>query len=881
MNEWQTRLDKHQQVFSSHAEINLNIAKTYLADIYDELSFAFHEGADIEALLQERSHAIDCLLQTLWRSHKLDTENTLTLIAVGGYGRAEMHPESDIDLLILLSDEPDEACREKLSALITQLWDLKLEIGHSVRTFEECQEEANNDLTVITNLIESRFLCGNETLFHNIREAISTEKMWDSQHFFKAKLGEQKRRYLKFGDTAYRVEPNLKDGPGGLRDLQMLSWVTARHFGTLSFEELLDENLLQQHEYDQLVSDRDFLWKVRFALHLVSNRKEDRLRLEYQRPLAKIFGYTSDQGNKAVEEFMHNYYQVITRLERLTELLIGIFRETILPSQNSVITKITDWCEVRDSYLHITQEDIFEKQPRALLEIFHLMQITSGSRGMTPSTIRLINDHLPMIDDTYRANPEHKAMFMKIMSQPHGITYVLRRMNRYSILAAWIPAFSNIVGRMQFDLFHAYTVDDHTLRLIRNLRQHSTDKGQNALPFSSMIFNTIPNHSLLYLAGIFHDIAKGREGDHSELGAVDAYEFCRSHKLNSFDSHLVSWLVKNHLIMSMTAQRKDLSDPNVIGDFAATVVSASRLDYLYLLTIADMRATNPEMFNSWKASLLKELYEKTRRLLKRGIAPANYEELLEQKKEAIIEQLPIRKITKERGAIYCESMGNEYLIHHSVDTILWQMTYILEENVYPLIQVRQESNRNSTLVFIYTPEIHGLFARTTKALETLKVNTVAAYIMRTPDGFALETFNILGRDNKLIEDSDELLLLIKRLREKIAQPEETVTEPTRPAHRLDLFHAKTRVSFQQDEERQLTIVTIRTLDIPGLLSRISAIFYRLKLHVISARIATLGEEAEDLFYLTDSNNNPITDEESLTYIEHEIIEQLDSKNEAA
>lgn len=881
MKEWQVRLQQHQQSFSSQSAITLDLAKAYLASIHDELNFAFHEGAEIGKLLLGRSDAIDCLLQNLWRAHELEAEDTLTLVAVGGYGRAEMHPESDIDLMILLQDEPDQACQEKLSALITLLWDLKLEIGHSVRTFVECQEEAKNDLTIITNLIESRFLCGNEKLIQDLHETITTEQMWDSQHFFKAKLGEQKHRYKKYGDTAYRVEPNLKDGPGGLRDLQMISWVTARHFGTLSFEELLDEELLQQHEYDQLISDRDFLWRVRFALHLVSNRKEDRLRLEHQRPLAKIFGYTSDQGNKAVEEFMHDYYQVITRLERLTELLIGIFRETILPNSDAIITKISDWCEMRDSYINITQADIFEKQPSALLEIFHLMQTTSGSRGMTPSTIRSINDHLPMIDDEYRDNPEHKAVFMKIMSEPHGITYVLRRMNRYSILAAWIPAFANIVGRMQFDLFHAYTVDDHTLRLIRNLRQHTTDKGQNALPFSSLIFNTIPNHSLLYLAGIFHDIAKGRGGDHSELGAVDAYEFCRSHNLNSFDSHLVSWLVKNHLVMSMTAQRKDLSDPNVIAEFATHIVSPTRLDYLYLLTIADMRATNPEMFNSWKASLLKELYEKTRRMLKRGIAPADYEELLAQKKEAVLEQLPIHKTSKDRGAAFCESMGNEYILHHSVDTILWQMMHILQENVYPLIQIRQEENRTSTLVFIYTPVIHGLFARTTKVLETLKLNTVAAYIMGTPNGFALETFNILGRDNQLIEDADEQLLLINRLREKITLPVESKTELVRPSHRLDLFHSKTRVSFKQDTERQVTIVTIRTLDIPGLLSRISEILYKLDLQVISARIATLGEEAEDLFYLTDRNDKPITDEETLRDIEQQIIELLDSKTEAA
>jgi len=843
------------------------------------IDFAFYEQADIALLLEAQTQLIDQILCHLWQQHYVNGKQAVSIVAVGGYGRAEMHPHSDIDLLILLESEPDETCQAAISGFITQLWDLKLEIGHSVRTLEECVEVAQTDLTVITNLIEARLLCGNTSLFDRLDLTLSADTLWDSPKFFQAKLGEQQERYTRFGDTAYRVEPNLKDGPGGLRDLHMISWVTKREYNTLSLHELYILNLLTEKEYNLLISCRNFLWKVRYAIHLLAKRKEDRLLLEHQQTLAKIFGYdqnTDETTNEAVEKFMHRYYQTITKMERMNELLLGIFREEILPAipdEQEII--INEWCKLRGSYLSITNVNIFVEQPHTLLEIFYVLQITSGVRGLTPQSIRIIHAHLHIIDDNYRATRRHQKIFMNIMSESHGITHALRRMNRYGILAAWIPEFANIVGRMQFDLFHAYTVDDHTLRVISMVRRNTVAIGAEDMPYESLIFKSLPDPKILYLAALFHDIAKGRGGDHSTLGAKDAYEFCRRHHLDLYDSHLVSWLVENHLLLSVTAQRQDISDPEVIQTFANKMLASTRLDYLYLLTIADMRATNPNLWTGWKHSLLQGLYKNTRRVLKQSIAPSSYKQLVEQKRESILEQLPVHTIDKESGIRFCNRMGDDYLHNHTVDTILWQMSYIQTESVYPLIQLRQDKKKDTFVLFIYTNGSDELFAQTTFVLSKLNINVVAANMMLTPNGFSLETLYIIGQENQPLSDSDNQNLLINALREEITKNEESKQDYEYKIPRLlKVFDVKTHIQIEQDSEKQQTRITLRTIDLPGLLAKLSRIFYELECRVVGARITTLGEEAEDIFYLTGLDNLPILDEKKLELLYSTLLEKV-------
>lgn len=847
----------------------------YLNQARELLSQQFNAGLDIRTLLHAHTHVIDNLLKDLWEQI-LPEAATLnaTLIAVGGYGRRELHPQSDIDLLILLKATPDPHCSEKLGQFITMLWDIGLEVGHSVRTLPECEAVARQDLTIITNLIESRYVTGSHDLFEALNKIIAPENMWSSQEFFLAKLEEQKQRHIKFGDTSYRVEPNLKEGRGGLRDIQMITWIIKREYGQLSLQELHEHQLLEPGEYSTLQRGRAFLWRIRFLLHEITKRKEDRLLFDYQHTLAQAFGYNDPNRNIAVEAFMHQYYRTITELERLTEVLIGVLRDKVLMLTYPSPVMLGEHYQRYGSYLAVNSPDTFILYPTALLEIFLVMQITQGITSLTPDTIRLIRRNVYRIDNSFRQQSRHRQLFRQILQQKTGITFVMRLMNRLGILAAYIPAFASIVGRMQYDLFHVYTVDEHTLWVLRNLRNYSTPKGEQEMPFCSQVFRNLQKPELLYLAGLFHDIAKGRNGDHSELGAKDAYEFCREHNMDLHDAGIVSWLVRNHLIMSVTAQRKDISDPEVIAEFADQIVEQSRLDYLFLLTIADIRGTNPKLWNGWKESLLHELYHATRRHLQARIPHSRQtDSLVSEKKRAALERL-----TKEGFSVdECESLwdrlGEEYLLQHSVESICWHAECLLttsEQNL-PVVQLSETASGNINLVFIYGHDKGDLFFRVAATMEQLNLNIVQARLVSIDD-HDLYTLHVLGSNNQLINKDDEEYV-IQTLKHNLTIPEIVPRKHHRPRI-LRNFDIPTRVYFRQNTERHLTEMELRTGDMPGLLSRLGAVFYELDLTVRNALITTLGEQAEDVFYITWRDGEPITEVYDQEYIRARITEAL-------
>ncbi len=829
--------------------------KQVLQENNQTLQQDFANGADIGSLLQKRSLTIDKILIDLWQNHQ---SPDAALIAVGGYGREEMHPASDIDLLILLDHEPDETAQQQLSEFVTTLWDLGLEIGHSVRTLDECINEARNDLSVITNLIESRFLCGNNTLFAQLHDQLSPQKgIWPSRTFFKAKMEEQAKRYKRYGDTAYRVEPNLKDGPGGLRDLQTIGWIALREFGIHSIKELSHYNLLNKEEYQALIEARDFLWKVRFSLHQISGRKEDRLLFDYQHQLAEIFCDTSEDKEshkQCIETFMQQYYRTITELERLNEMLLGLLRQRILHTENTPPKAINQYYHNHGGYLGLSQKQLFKTHPHTMLEVFHIMQIIPELKGLTPETLRELKQNLHRIDETFRNNVHHKQIFMNIISEPQGITFALRRMNRYGVLAAYIPAFGNIVGRMQYDLFHAYTVDDHTLNVIRNIRRLSTPKGAQELPFCSKIFKTLQIPTILYLAGLFHDIAKGRGGSHSEKGAVDALEFCLSHDMNQHDAETVSWLVSNHLEMSSIAQRKDINDPEVIQAFADLVAVQSRLDYLYLLTICDIKGTNPTLLNSWKHSLLKALYRATKMQLKsQHSANKNSIILIDQKKKAVENKLlKSNTATPQQIDTFWQRVDTRYILQHTVESLIWQITEIINHNdTQPLIRIRSDENNKSTLLFIYTKDQENLFVKITSALEQQHLNVVAAHISSSHDGYVLDTLNLLDANNDRLSLQSDQDQLIENLHKNLTSETLSINfQHHRTPRQLKHFKTPTRVEFEQDKKHHQTIITIYTADRPGLLTRISKVFVEQGLSIHDARISTLGETAEDIFHVT-------------------------------
>ncbi|MCK5916881.1 MAG: [protein-PII] uridylyltransferase [Cocleimonas sp.] len=843
-----------------------------------QLQQDFTNGIAIKQLLHQRSDLIDSILTNLWQQNKLSDNNIASLVAVGGYGRREMHPASDIDLLILLNVEPNTQEQALLSDFITALWDLGLEIGQSVRTLNECIEEAEKDLTIITNLMESRLLTGSEALFQQLQTQVQESDLWPSSNFFAAKLAEQKKRYQHYGDSSYRVEPNLKEGPGGMRDIQMIDWIIQREYGTSSLLLLVKEDIVSQEELETLVEGRNYLWKVRFGLHQLAGRKEDRLLFNYQRPLAKQFGYEgSEEDNACIEGFMQQYYRTITSLERITEVILGILRERIF-SQSAATEQINSFYLNQSGYLGLVDENLFAQHPHTLLEVFHMLQITPHMVGMSANTIRAIRANLHLIDQDFRDKQQHKQLFMKIISESQGITFVLHRMNRYGVLAAYIPAFANIVGRMQYDLFHAYTVDEHTLKVVHNVRRLSCPEGAKELPLCSQIFHSLLKPHVLYLAALFHDIAKGRGGSHSEKGAQDALDFCLAHGMNVHASHTVSWLVKQHLLMSSIAQRKDTSDADVIMQFADTVTLATRLDYLYLLTICDIRATNPNLLTSWKHTLLKDLYQNTRlHLLNKDSITTNTEKIIQEKKEAVQQQASPLKISKAVQQEFWQRLNANYILHTPIYMLRWHINLLATNQQENIVAIKQHRNNSSTLLFIYAKNHHDFFMRITSAIEKLRLDIVSARIYFTKDDqYSLTTLYLLSADGKPISNKEDIHL-IQRAVEKSLNDEKLNIDRQHyhMPRQLKCFDTPTRVSFSQDNTRQQTVVTLKTADSPGLLTHISQVFHEHKIHLHSARIATLGEEVEDIFHLTLADGGLLDDVELQKELEKELQLRLE------
>ena len=844
----------------------LALFKSALKNAKSALKQKFEQGDDTARLVFQYTLVVD---QLLVRAYSLFIKKQdAALVAVGGYGRGELHPASDTDILILMPNDDQATISHDVENLLTFLWDIGLEVGHSVRTVEECALEARQDITVITNLVESRLINGPDVLFSQMQSAIAPDRIWSSRAFFEAKLEEQNTRHQKFFGTAYNLEPNVKDGPGGLRDIHTISWVTRRHFGSATLHELVNKNFLSEAEYNALIDGQNFIWKVRFGLHIITGRHEDRLLFDYQRTLAKQFGYKDNDNRLAVEQFMKQYYCNIMELSRLNEMLLQLFQEAILHSNDDdKPVFINKRFQSINGYVEVTGPDVFKKTPSALLEIFLILAKHPEYKGVRASTIRLIRDHRYLIDDNFRNDMRCRGLFMKFFRQAKGITHELRRMNRYGILAEYLPVFKNIVGQMQHDLFHHYTVDEHTIFVIRNLRRFTVPEFFHEFPLASNIIQRIPKLEILYIAGFFHDIAKGRGGNHSELGAHDAITFCQHHGLRQYDTKLVAWLIKSHLIMSTTAQRKDISDPEVINAFARLVGNQVQLDHLYLLTVADMRATNPTLWNSWKDSLLTELYMSTTRVLRQDAN--NQEHELNQTNEIkisaqhILEQhsgLNFGKINK-----LWETFGDDYFSRHSAERIAWHTEAILKnENcdlpltiVYPEDEVRE----GYLEIFVYTQDHDNIFSTITSALDQLGLNIVDARIITALNGYTLDTYIVLEESDNQTDRQTRVHEIIQGVNNRLSQ----LDSLAKPVHRrlprqLKHFPITTQVNFRPDPNCPRTIMEVIASDRPGLLSQIGAALMTCQIRLQNAKIATFGERAEDIFFITDKNNLPINDE---------------------
>ena len=845
----------------------------------------FDQGVAIESLVLQKAQLIDRVLKfCIEQFIPPQKNNDCCLVAVGGYGRGELLPGSDIDLMLLLKKKPSKELEEQISAFLTFLWDIGLEVGHSVRTIKDCIREGKADVTVITNMIESRLLHGSESLYADFQTAIAPKKMWSSRKFFEAKLREQHDRHLRYNDTAYNLEPNIKEGPGGLRDIQIIGWVAKRHFGTSSLRELVDHEFITEKEYRKIEAGQNHLWKVRFALHRLAKRREDRLLFDYQNQLATEFGFKAGKQNLAIEQFMQQYYRTIMELERLNEMLLQIFREEILLTERQrKTTIINERFMLRNRYLAVRDDGVFKRYPPALVELFLLISTHAKCDGVTASTIRLVREHLYLVDDAFRSNDEVNHLFMQLMSAPSGMTHQMRRMNSYGFLAAYIPAFGKITGRMQYDLFHAYTVDQHTIFVIRNLRRFALDKHEDEFPFCNEVYRELENPTLLYLAALFHDIAKGRDGDHSKLGADDAMQFCLQHKLNRKETRVVSQLVRNHLIMSVTAQRKDISDPDVVRDFARQVGSISLLNYLYLLTVADIRSTNPKLWNNWKDSLLKQLYSSTKQVIRRGIDIApDIDEIIQENRDAAFEEMQGLKFDINDINALCDQLPGDYFLRHQPIEIRWHVNTILSNpNSEILVNIRQAKYTHTTKVFVYCDEHPFVFSQVTGVLGALGLSILNAEIFTTADNKVMDTFIIQDQNNEAITDK----ATIRHIENELVRVLQTKSiyktlSHKRPSRQLKAFDRPTEIRYEQDYLNSRTVMQISAMDMPGLLSVIANVIATMDINITHAKISTLGEKIDDIFYLTTPDGKNITDESILDTLRERMTEALAEKKAA-
>ncbi|MBC9249700.1 [protein-PII] uridylyltransferase [Pseudomonas alcaligenes] len=857
--------------------------KKVLKQAREVLDGRFREGRDIRRLIEDRAWFVDQILQEAWRRFDWSEDADIALLAVGGYGRGELHPNSDIDLLILLDSADHEVFRNPIEGFLTLLWDIGLEVGQSVRSVDECAEEARADLTVITNLMESRTIAGPERLRLRMQEVTSPTQMWPSKHFFLAKRKEAKARHAKYNDTEYNLEPNVKGSPGGLRDIQTVLWVARRQFGSLNLHSLVQQGFLVDSEYSMLASSQEFLWKVRYALHMLAGRAEDRLLFDHQRKIAGLLGFEDGDGKLAVERFMQKYYRVVMGVAELSDLINQHFEDVLLrEGENGTAQPLNSRFQIRDGYIEVAHPNVFKRTPFAILEVFVLMAQHPEIKGVRADTIRLLRDSRSLIDDDFRRDIRNTSLFIELFKSPQGIHRNLRRMNRYGILGRYLPEFGHIVGQMQHDLFHIYTVDAHTLNLIKHLRKLKWPELAEKFPLASKVIDKLPKPELIYLAGLYHDIGKGRGGDHSELGAVDAEAFCVRHQLPAWDSRLIVWLVQNHLVMSTTAQRKDLSDPQVIFDFAQLVGDQTRLDYLYVLTVADINATNPSLWNSWRASLLRQLYTETKRALRRGLEnPLDREEQIRQTQSSAIDILVRGGIDQDDAEQLWSQLGDDYFLRHTAADVAWHTEAILQHPAGndPLVLIKETAQREfegATQIFIYAPDQHDFFAVTVAAMDQLNLNIHDARVITSTSQFTLDTYIVLDTEGGRIGDNPARIKQIREgLIEALKNPDEyPAIIQRRVPRQLKHFAFAPQVSIHNDAQRPVTVLEITAPDRPGLLARIGKIFLDFDLSLQNAKIATLGERVEDVFFITDARNQPLSDPELCARLQEEIAQQL-------
>jgi [protein-PII] uridylyltransferase len=840
--------------------------KQILVEERSKLKDAFLAGGSASDALRRQTVLIDRQLRQVWKTHGMPPQSAL--VAVGGYGRRQLFPHSDIDLMFLLPAAADAGLQYKLEALIGLLWDIGLEVGHSVRTVDECVELAEQDVTVQTNLLEARLLAGDRALFH--RFAKRMHDALDPATFLQAKQLEQQQRHARFQET--NLEPNIKESAGGLRDLQNILWLARAGGIGNTWHELARRGIIISAEAREIQRHEVFLQALRIRLHYLAGRREDRLLFDHQSALAKQFNLHDRTNRLASEQLMQRYYRTAKAVSQLNAIVLQNLSVRILPARDREYHPINSRFGIRDEQLEACDEQLFEREPGAIFESFLLLQQHHELKGMTAATLRALWRARRRINPAFRADPANRRRFMQFLRSPSRLIWELRRMNQYGILGAYVPAFGRIVGQMQHDLYHVYTVDEHILKVIRNLRRFAVPELAHEYPLCSRLMSDFERPEVLYLAGLFHDIAKGRGGDHSKLGKVDARRFCRAHGLSSADTELVAWLVENHLVMSATAQKQDLTDPDVIRAFAERMRDERRLVALYLLTVADIRGTSPKVWNAWKGKLLEDLFHTARRLLAGD--KVTLVSSLKARQEEALATLRLYAMPEQASDQLWTQLDTSYFLRHDPQEIAWhtRLLYYRVNGKAPVVKARLSPAGEGLQVMVYVPDQKELFARICSFFESISYDIFEAKIYTTRHGYALDSFQVHDPDNKRPRYRDLISYIEYELGDRILhqKPLPPLTKP-RLSRQLRHFPISPEVNIQPDERGTYRVMSIIAGDRPGLLSRVARVLTAYDIDLHTAKINTLGSRAEDIFLIT---GRALGDPKKVVRLESDLLEQL-------